>query len=397
MANDVFSIKDNLKIEFEIATAGNWIWGISTWDGGDTWGGSSSSIAWTDLHCEVVQIVLEHGVDIEQGVFVQPGGQLAEITMTSVEYDPFSSAVIHAGVPVRIQAEILPDTDPGLYVSIFEGIVESYTTSYDAFGNNLIKIRAIDGMQAFLNTQITSYTPASPVATADDIIGELVSTYWTGSAGYTPGTGFDLYYLDPVTWTDTTVGTIIDDCLKANQGAFFNTLDNYQTYLTAQDLKFIIEDAPLWDFSTTHDTSPLHICMTDLVISADSKRLPSEIQVTLSTGAVMTQRNQDAYELYGPITLQSSVRLGNTLAGQAWLDNLKLGSRLRYVEELTFDAIERSGQLRTFLWSDRLFSVGQVTYDLNGSNVTDPYFITKTSQFITPNAWSVTVELWRGV
>lgn len=397
MANDVFSIKDHLTVEFQIATAGNWIWGVSTWDGGDVWGGSSSSVAWTALECEVVQIQLEHGVDIEQGVFVNPSGNMAKIIMTSADYDPFTHATIHAGVPVRIQVFPLPDSDPTLQTIVFEGTVESYSTAYDAFGNNLITINAVDYMQAFLNTPITSFTPANPYPTADDVISELITTYWPASLGFTNATEADFYYIDPATWTDTTIGEIVRDSLKANQGAFYNTIDGYQAYLSAADLKYLIEYAPNWDFSTVHSSAPEHICMTDLAISADSKNLPTEVQVTASDASVTTQRNQDAYDLYGPIALQTDLRLPNATGAQAWLDNLKLSTRLRRVEQLSFDAVERAGQLRSFMWADQLFTVAQVTYDLGGMNVTDPYFITKQKDLITPDAWTVSVELWRGV
>lgn len=397
MANDVFSIKNNLTVEFQIATAGNWIWGVSTWDGGDVWGGSSSSVTWTELQCDVVQIQLEHGVDIEQGVFVNPSGNKATILMTSADYDPFTHATIHAGVPVRIQVFPLPDSDPTLQTVVFEGTVESYSTQYDAFGNNLITINAVDFMQQFLNTPITSWSPVTSFPTADDIISELVTTYWPTSLGFTNSTLQDFWYVSPATWTNTTVGEIIRDCLKANQGAFYNTIDNYQAYLSAADLKYLIEYAPNWDFSTVHSLAPEHICMTDLNISADSKNLPTEIILTLDGGTVMTERNQDAYDLYGAIALQTDVRISTTTGGQAWLDNLQLSTRLRQVKQLTFDAIERPGQLRSFVWADQLFTVAQVTYDLGGMNVTDPYFITKQTDLITPDAWTVSVELWRGV
>jgi hypothetical protein len=396
MANDVFTVANNISVEFEIATPGTFIWGVSTWDGGDVWGDSSPSIAWRELNCEVVSIQVEHGCEIDRGIFVTPSGNRAVIQMQSATYDPFSTGVIHAGVPIRVKAEILPDTDPGIYSNIFVGTVESYTTNYDAFGNNLITINAVDFMQSFLNTKIASYTPPA-LATADDIIEDLVTTYWTDSAGFSNCTEPDFWYLTPTVYTDTTIGEIIRSCLVANQGAFYNTIDNDQAYLSAGDLKYLIEYAPNWDFSSTHSLAPEHICMTELDISADSRNIPSEIIITRSDGGIQSDTNTDAYELYGAITLTQDVDLTGATAGQLWLDNLNLGTRLRKVRNVSFDAIKREGQLRTYLWADRLYSVAQVTYDLGGNNVTDPYFITKQTDYITPNSWKVSVELWRGV
>lgn len=397
MANDVFSLQDNLVVEFYVPTAGNWIWGVSTWDGGDVWGDSTSSLLWTDLKCEIASVSLEHGVEIQQGVFPSPSNNRATIVMQSTDYDPFSHGTIHAGTPVRISIFPRPDTDPTWSPTIFEGTVEAFSSSYNAEGTSIVTLTCTDYMQAFLNTAVTSFVPSVPFPTPADIIEELVTTYWPASLGFTTCTEPDFWYMTPSTWSDTTVGQIIRDCLVAGQGAFYNSIDGYQAYLSAGDLKFLIEYAPNWDFSTIHSTAPEHICMYDLNINADSRELPTEIIAIFDSGLIMSIRNQDAYELYGSIALQTDVKLAGTTAGQLWLDNLNLTARMRRVQALSFKPIDRAGQLNLFVTGDQLFTVCSVVYDLGGLNISDVYFITKQIDTITPDGWLTTLELWRGI
>jgi len=397
MANDVFSIRDDMVIEFYVPTAGNWIWGVSQWDGGDVWGGSSSSAAWTDLKCEIASVQMEHGVELQQGVFPSPASTRATVVMQSAEYDPFTHGTIHTGTPVRIQINANPDSDPG-FTRIFEGTVESFTSAYTAEGLNRITFTCVDFMQSFLNTPITSYTPTAPLPTPNDIIEELVLTYWPTSEGFSPALTDDFWYVTPSTWTDTTIGQIVRDCLIAGQGAFYTDQStNNQIYRSANDLnnKVIVE--PSWYFSTTHSSSPQHICYYDLNITADSRDLPTEVIATFDGGMVMSITNQDAFELYGSIALQTDVKINGATGAQLWLDNFNLTTRLRRVKSISFPAITRESKLRSFNWYNQLFSVCSVVYNLGDLNVNDAYFVTKESNTITPDGWQTTLELWRGI
>lgn len=395
MANDVFSIKNNFNVEFQVPTAGNWIWGVSTWDGGDVWGGSSSSIAWTDLSCEVVNVEVIRGVDIEQGILLNAGIWQANLQLQSDTYDPFTNGTIHVGTPVRITFEALPDTSPGTTTNLFVGVVSAFNVSYDAFGNNQINIEAVDSLRGFLNTRVSSFTIGATTYPAT-VISQLFSTYGSGIGLANMTTNFA--YMAAKTYTETTVGEIMQDVLDVAQGALFSgTTSNFYYFYDGPTLENILNSASLWSFESVHSSASTHICMTDLVMAADSRSLPNEIILGLTTGTFMYLRNQDAYDLYGPIALQASIAIDNTTSGQAWLDNLNLTSKVRRVQSLSFDEIQRTGVVRSFAGSTALFKPVTVSYALGTGSFTDKYFITKVIDTITPYSWSTTLELWRGV
>lgn len=396
MANDVFSIKNDIFIEFYTPTAGNWVWGVSTWDGGDVWGGSSSSIAWRDLKCESVQVQTSQGFDIDNGIFLNPAQKRATITMQSPEYDPFAHGTIHAGTPVRVRARLHPDSDPTAREILYVGTVESFASTYDHYGNNIATFTCVDPMQAWLNTRVASYTITASTSYPLDVISDMAA-YGTWAYITSGGTG-DIAYLDAKTYTDVTVGDIIKDALKAGLGALATTTDTTALiYYSESDMTAILNQSPIRSFSSDHSTSTDHICFSDVQFAADARELPNEIIATAVGGTTYTLRNQDSYDLYGAISLQVDLQFSSSTSVNAWLDRLNLTNQLRRVQTLTFPSIKREGQVATYWGAAGLFSYVNVTYALGSININQDYFITKESQLITPDEWTTTLELWRGI
>jgi len=395
MANDIFSIKNNLDIEFNIPTPGNWIWGVSQWTTGIVWGGSSSSFAWTNLVCEVVNVEVERGVDVSNGILLTAPQWRAVLTLRSDKYDPFTNGTIHVGTGVRVRFQPTPDSAPGTVTNLFEGQVQSFEVSYDAFGNNLIKIECVDLLQAFLNTRVDSYVVAAATFPST-VMSYLFATYAPGVGLGNITTNFAA--MAAKTYTEVTVGEIVQDCLDVAQGALFSsTTANFYYFYDAPTLTAVLDLTSIWSFDSVHSAASTHICMTDLVMAADSRSLQNEIQATLTTGTVMTLRNQDAYELYGQISLQKAISIDNVTDGQAWLNNLNLTTQVRRVDTVTFDQIQRTGVLRAIAGTQQLFKPVTVSYALGTGSFSDKYFITKVIDTITPYTWSSTLELWRGV
>jgi hypothetical protein len=394
MADDVFVIRDRLKIEFFIPALGTFIWGVSNWDDGGVWDTDPSSAAWTDLLCESFDIQMVKGCDVDSGIFVAPSASTATIRMQGASYDPFSTGLIHAGTQVRITIEPEPDSYPGNIETLWTGYVRDYSATYNQQGNNIVTIRAVDGMQDFLNTKVASYVVGSLSKLPSEVITDMANTYWYGITG---NSNPDIYFLAAKTYTNSTVGEIINDCLAASLGALWMDRDGTLNYRSEDDLQNIIE-AYSYSFSTVHDPDIFsHICMTDLVMKADSRELPNEIIATYTTGGQLTLRNQDAYELYGAVALNVDVPIDNATGTQLWLDRLDLKTIIRRVETLSFDAISRPGQLFYWWLVDRLFDPNLVTYDINGILFTDTYFVTRQYDRITPTSWDISLELWRGI
>jgi hypothetical protein len=396
MANDVFDIRQNLSIEFYIPDAGTFVWGVNYWDDGGVWDTDPSSLGWKNLTCETFDISLTSGCAIESGIFTAPSSSIAQIRMQGASYDPFASGVIHAGTGVRIKIEPLPDSDPGSTYTIWQGTVRDFSASYNQQGNNIISINAVDAMQTFLNTFVAGYTIVTMTSLPGTVIADLAALYYPGS--FTPNINPDISssYLAGKVYANTTVGAIINDCLTAGLGALWMDREGTLQYRSQDDLENII-DTFSFEFSTIHSTDPVHICMTDLVMKADSRDLPNEIVTTISTGAQGYLRNQDSYDLYGPIALDVDLPFDSALSATRWRNALDLTTKLRRVESLSFDAISRPGQLWEWYQVDRIFDPNIITYDINGISFSEYYFVTQQQDHITPNSWDITLELWRGI
>lgn len=385
----MFSLKTNIRVEFEIATAGTWIWSVSTWDGGDVWGDSTPSVAWTDLLCETFEISIDRGCDVDSGILVNPSQNQTVVRMQSVDYDPFVNGTIHAGTPVRITID--PDST-GTWQEIYVGKVQSFQTSYNAQGLNNIEFVAVDEMTAFLNTPLAAYSIAAGQTTAD-IIDSLVVGYWTGS--WYLDTNY-LTTLEATTYTNTTIGTVINDVLNSELGYLYVAQNGEINYISHSTFDQIVDTGAAYFFESTHSTDPGHICMSDLVMDANSNNLPNQIKATNST-LEATATNTDAISLYGALSFTVPTIVEDATQLQLVLDAITLNVRLRRARALTFQPIQRDGEFRSWHLADRLFNCVNVSYDLGGLTLNENYVVTKQIDIITPDSWDTTLELWRGI
>jgi len=393
MANDVFDLHQNLSIEFYIPDPGTFVWGVNRWDDGGVWDSDPSSLDWQNLTCETFNIELNNGADIESGIFNAPSTSTARISMQNATTDPFSTGVIHAGTQIRINIEHDPDTSPGSTITIWQGYVRDFKATYNQQGNNIVVINGVDAMQDFLNTKVASYTIGSLAKYPSDVLTDLANSYYYGiSANLNP----DIYFMAAKTYTNTTVGAIVQDCLVAGLGALWLDRDGTLNYRSEQDLANIVETFS-FEFSSNHSNDLTHICMTDLVMKADSRDLPNEVVATYTGGSTLTLRNQDAFDLYGAISLNVDLPIDDATGTQLWLDRLNLTTQIRRVESLSFSAAKREGQLWPWWVFDRMFDPNIVTYDLGEISFSETYFVTRQIDIITPSSWDITIELWRGI
>lgn len=400
MANDVFSIRNDIKVEFEIATPGNWIWGVSTWDGGDVWGDSSSSIAWTDLLCEVTAIDIDRGCDVSQGIFPEAGTGRATITMTSDTYDPFSHGTIHAGVPVKISYRPEPDTFPSVWETLFVGTVEAFTATYDREGRNLFKVTATQSMLAFLNS-VQSYLTFTYNFDSGYMISDLATNHWTGGTTYIDtGSTWESWQAVALT-QDTQVGEIVRKVLMGGLGYLWTTKDNELIYSSHDSFDNILGLTPDFYLSNTHSAAIDHVCISDLNFIADTKNAPNTIIAewidALGNTKQIVRANADAVALYGEVSVTGETGQNTSINANYWLDQITISNKLRSVKSATFQPIQRDGTMRIWHLSDRLFSLINVTYDKNALHVNDNYVVTRQQDTITPYSWDTTIELWKGI
>lgn len=395
MANDVFDYSKDIQVEFYIPAAGSWVWSVSTWDGGDVWADAGDELDWRDLLCELVSIEITKGCDVDSQVLVAAGHGTARIVMQSADYDPGNHAAIHIGTPVRINYRPYPDTIPSFWVQIYAGQVESFSTSYDRWGNTNIQIGLRDAMRSFLNQQVSSFLVASYSGT---MLNNMVTLgYYTGAYNFDPGTSWGTFYTQ--TLTNTTIGAIVDIILNGSLGYLWIGQDETMYFMEHQSFDNILNLGPDWYFSNIHSTSLDHVCMSDLKITADSAVLANTLRANYSVNNAMTTTKTyaDSIALYGSVQLEVDTYLSNTPSVNTWLNAISLNKGTRRVETVTFQPIQRDGLDRGWHLSDKLFNVVNVEYVNTGININEDYVITRQIDVITRESWDTTLELWRGI
>jgi hypothetical protein len=323
--------------------------------------------------------------------------------MNSPEYDPFVSGVIHAGTQLRIRVRNVPDSAPDQYKTIFTGQVQSFTSSYNFQGRNIVTLQCVDWVQAWLNTRVPSYTIAAATSKPSDVVSALRFDYAPAGTIYI-GDAQDIYFMAAQTYTNVTVGAIISDALACGLGALTTySSDGVPTlfYRSESTVQSRLNSGTYKDFDTTHPgggTTTNHICMSALELTGDSRNKPNEIIATITTGDVYTRRNQDAYDLYGAISLETDVPIDDATGINLWLDRLDLSANLRGVKTLQFPAIRREGELWDWIGEAQLIrDAVSVTYTIGQIAFSDIYIVTRQNHSITPNGWTVTLELWKGI
>ena len=68
MANDVFNISKDIRVQFEVTDASAFILGLSKLNGVQTLG-SSTAATWTDVVTDVVQVEIDRGTAMENGIY----------------------------------------------------------------------------------------------------------------------------------------------------------------------------------------------------------------------------------------------------------------------------------------------------------------------------------------
>lgn len=397
-----FEIKDYLKVEFYIPPANTWIWGISKWDGGDLWGGASSELAWTDLLCESFEIETEHGFDVDSGIFTTPLPGTAVIRMQSAEYDPFQNGAIHPGTPVRIQIRGYTWEGPAIPADqtayIYTGQVESFNVKYDAFGNNTITIQCVDNLPAFLNQVLPTFSTSGSSKDAA-IFTNLFDMYWDTALWNT----YD--YVEGIvvgarTWTEETLGTITNDVSRAGAGLLWTDGQGQINYMNQWNFDFDFAETPYFYFSNVHSTDITHICMSDLDIANDARNTPNQFRLTDTTATTYVIQNQDAIDLYGANTVEADLLLTGSTRLQEFADFITLAPLQQRVNSISFPAIKRDGNMSEFMRVSPTTSIGtavQVTYNKGSIDIDAKYAVNKVRNFISPDTWLVTLELWQGV
>lgn len=397
MPNDVFSLQDDLKIEFE-GQSGAFIVSVSVLDGPATLS-TSSSVAWVDLLCKTISVSINRGVPIQLGYMTDPEPGIAEITLTTPGYDPLSNNFLHVGTPAKISVRRQPDTAPTTWTTLFTGKIKAFDVSYNADGLNLITLTLVDDLEAFLNQILPTYIISGAPKTWYDLCDNLVTNYYEPAISYLSTTGTSLFPNYNIT-TPVSIGDLFNELLDGELGFVYVGRQYGALYtLSREDIRSLKGSGYTYQFSTVHDDNdPDHICITGLEIGARNDEIANEILFTLASDTTLTELNSnpDAIDLYGSVKLEATLNLYDQTQLAEVAQFIVLNNNLRRVKSISTNTIRRDGTLSNIVQNDLLFSNVGVYYNKAGVEINDEYIVTRVSDYIDGDTWDTTLELWRG-
>lgn len=206
MANDVFDITQNLKIEYF----------------------NTSISAWVNIVADSFEVDIDRGIEVENGVFAQPSIGTATVKLVKKNLSDFlGTPGYKAGDRFNIAYQNEPDTNPTNYVEIFGGYIQNVSMVYlNESGVLQITIVANDIMRWALNANLPTFSVAgtttqrsfrnvmsglfTAINTSASAIGGVILSAIAAGASSTTQRAF--------TWLNTAGGEILSRFMNAELG-----------------------------------------------------------------------------------------------------------------------------------------------------------------------------------
>lgn len=395
MANNIFDFKKHLRVELGLPVAGAFILGQSLLDGPDVL--ANGGMSYVDTLADVVSFDFSIGFDQNTGFMTQAAPATATIVMQSDTYDPNSNRAVHVGTDIRVSYLPQPDTNPLMWLTLFEGKITTYNVAYNFYGTNVITFECADALQNAINRIIPSFTtPSSPSPLSEAIT--ALAPYMPGGFINTFGTPW--VYTPQYAYTNYTVGEILNELTDAELGMAFLDLDTGALSFYAYNVlhNYLIDNPANLLFSTTHSTDPNHICINDIVLGASGSDAVNEIKATkLSGGTTQTKSNTDSIDLFGRTALEATPNVSSDNLLTLWLARTSVKNDIRQAKQIGFNPILDTGKFSTGYYLNALF-LQTVNIDFQKGSVSfnDDYIISRVTHAITPTDWQINLELWKG-
>ena len=279
MANDVFTLKNDVEVSLYTWPSTVFIWNVTRWDNGDQWaaGGSFTPTQdWQTITGSVASITIDNGLTLEQAL-TRPEPATANVVFQNTQYDPFNNEQIKTGTPIRIRVRPNPDTAPTTWVTLYQGKIDNASASYNDNFVNTVTLSCVTDLRDYLNfTSADGLTTAASCFAHDyiDVMnGKLLTTnaiiYNVLYDGFTLE-GIDT--LDPVPF-----GDLVNQLLDANLGALVYkpiTVDPAAyVYMTSEEIGSIDTRTSQVDFEAETSANTLRASFYDITVGFNTEEI----------------------------------------------------------------------------------------------------------------------------
>ena len=159
-----------------------------------------------------------------------------------------------------------------------------------------------------------------------------------------------------------------------------------------------------WGFSNVHNESLDHLCMGDVETTFGKNEVANEITVELSYDSATNVfvRNSNSVTALGALPYQVQLNL-DAPAGtptqyiQSWADDLTIPDGRLRVRNIEWSPIRRDGRVNNSWDWDAGAKVIKVHIDYPSHTIDETYIVSRLTHTITPENWTMTAELWKGI
>jgi hypothetical protein len=410
-----FRIDEDVKIELYGSTS--FIIGQSKLGGPALLGDLSPT--WHPLTCGVVSVDIDRGFSVNQSILPTLEVGTASIVLSGFAVDPTLNPLFELNAEIRVLIRPPGETE---YSPIFTGFVDDIQTSYSADGYITTSMQCTDWLSKILNVTVDAgayIAPEENFATRvnrifDDFILPAypdieISPAWFPEYG---GSTFPEEFGDRGT---TTTGELLNEVMQGEAGMIVASRTGvvygfgryYYDYLMDElDLGTVGDD---FGFSNQHSTSQDHFCMGDIETAFGKNDIANEItarfsgNVALAADEEVVKRNTVTINALGnlPFDVDLYVAVGPTGSEdeqlQSWADDLTLPEGETRVRSLTWSPIRRDGLLNNSWDWDPGYAITRVRIEYPSHNIDGKYIVSRLSHSITPENWTMSAELWKGI
>jgi hypothetical protein len=390
MANNVWDIKSNLRIDYY--TAG----------------------AWTNIQADSYSVEIDRGIAVEQGVYARPDVGVATVQLMKKSLSDFvTSPGYKSNMPFRVSYQPAPDTSPSIYLTIFYGFIQNVSMSYEVDAKKLgISITAYDTTKFLCNSridifQITGTQAQRSFRNVMDALATKIASIDSRISLSAAGSGGSSTYQVAENFPDVSSGDILNQLLDAELGWCYSQRSGAnQFYLTRNDINSL--QATAWSssnptVSNIHSNSTSHYCMDYIDLNYNSDRIVNDIKVT-ETGSTpasdKTATNATSITNYGSqvgnfeITMDPGASPYTRV--QDWANAVVAVADPKSISSVSCPAIRRDGTISN-LADIEIAAPLQVEFSDGTNTIQQVSLVTRVKHVIDPNHWEISLDLWKGI
>jgi hypothetical protein len=376
---------------------------------------STSSLEPTLVSCEVAQISIDTGWDLDSAVTFQSSSGRMNITLRADNSDSFSNPNIILGRKMSVEIPTLLNN-----FVLYAGYITSFNFEYLPDNQVLININCHDALYyMFQHISEGDPFPLEPVTNLED---QIIKILWD----YTPPSGAEDFHQLPFVlgtpWAQFLDESPTYEVFRGNAGQLLNlrmlgeqgamlaqgngsefAIDYTELYVYTREriLKTLGPSTP-GDFIQTIniDTSGVSgVCPSLILFSSDLQNVTNQVQVSLD------QDSDEFYELsdrasqvrFGTSSVSANIPFASSEYLPDWARYAMVSNLSPVIDVIQIPAVNRLGSLVSspnVPFAMRPGDRANTKIQYNGANIEKNYLIRKVRHTIDADNWLIEASLW---